>query len=113
MRVRARLVKLEYALGELLPPGLLDLVAAVPVGCGMTDDLPHGVHFNVDGRVATAVFEGAGPDPAVLAGSEDRLAPSGLGNASLQFRLTVRLPAAVNSIRAGLGREIASASAPG
>jgi hypothetical protein len=39
----------------------------------MADGLPPGVHLNADGRVATVVFEGAGPIPAVLAGLEARL----------------------------------------
>ena len=44
----------------------------------MADDLPPGVHFNVDGSVATVVFEGAEPDPVVLAGLHPRLGPWGL-----------------------------------
>lgn len=44
----------------------------------MADDLSPGVHFNVDGRVATVVFEGARPDEAVVAGLEVRLGTSGL-----------------------------------
>ncbi|HEX4611067.1 MAG TPA: hypothetical protein VH092_22950 [Urbifossiella sp.] len=44
----------------------------------MADDLPPGVHYNADGRVATVVYEGVGPDTAVVAGLEARLAPSGL-----------------------------------
>lgn len=78
MSVRGRLDRLRPALGGRHPPGQLDLIVAVPVGCGMADDLPPGVHFNVDGRVVTVVFEGAGPDESVLAGLEARSAVSGL-----------------------------------
>jgi hypothetical protein len=28
----------------------------------MADDLPPGVHYNVDGRVASVVYEGPDPD---------------------------------------------------
>jgi hypothetical protein len=62
MTLRLRLRRLLQALGGLPPPGQLDLVVAVPVGCGMADDLPPGVHFNADGSVATVVFEGMGPE---------------------------------------------------
>jgi len=75
---RARLERLRRAVGGLPPLGQLDLIVAVSVGCGMADDLPPGVHLNVDGRVATVVFEGAGPDGAVVAGLEARLITSGL-----------------------------------
>lgn len=51
---------------------------AVPVEIVISDDLPPGVHFNIDGRVATVVFEGAEPDPAVLEAIEARLNPHGL-----------------------------------
>jgi hypothetical protein len=78
MKVRARLERLVQRVGGLPPPGQLDLVVAVPVGSGMADDLPPGVHFNADGSVATVVFEGSEPDPAVLAGLHARLGPSGL-----------------------------------
>ncbi|MBN9521182.1 hypothetical protein J0H58_22120 [bacterium] len=78
MRVRSRFERLWRSVGGLPPPGQLSLVVAVPVGCGMADDLPPGVHFNADGRVATVVFEGAGPDAKVLAGLEARWVPSGL-----------------------------------
>ena len=44
----------------------------------MTDDLPPGVRFNADGRVATVVFEGAGPNPAMVAPLEARLSRTGL-----------------------------------
>ncbi len=77
MTVRRRLERLQRSVGGLPPPGQLDLVVAVPVGCGMADDLPPGVHLNADGRVATVVFEGAGPDAAVTAGLEARLVRSG------------------------------------
>jgi hypothetical protein len=50
----------------------------VPIQSSMADDLPPGIHLNAGGRVATVVFEGAGPDPAVLAGLEARLTSSGL-----------------------------------
>lgn len=70
LKVRARLDRLKLRFGSLPPPGRLDLVVAVPVGSGMADDLPPGVHFNADGRVATVVFEGAGPDEAVMVGLE-------------------------------------------
>jgi len=72
------LERLQLALGALPPPGQLDLVVAVPVGCGMSDGLPPGVHLNADGRVATVVFDGAAPDPAVMRGLEGRLVPWGL-----------------------------------
>jgi len=78
MRVRARLDRLRQALGGLPPPGQLDLIVAVPVGSGKADDLPPGLYFNADGRVATVVFEGAGPDQAVVAGLEAQLATPGL-----------------------------------
>jgi hypothetical protein len=78
MMARTRLERLRRLVGGLPPPGQLDLVVAVPVGCGMADDLPAGVHFNVDGRVATVVYDGPEPDPAVLAALNARLAPSGL-----------------------------------
>ena len=78
MRVRARVERLRQRVGDRPPPGRLDLVVAVPVGCGMADDLPPGVHFNADGRVATVVYEGKGPDAAVMAGLEVRLATTGL-----------------------------------
>ncbi|QDU21282.1 hypothetical protein [Urbifossiella limnaea] len=42
----------------------------------MADDLPPGVYFEDDGRVATVVFDGTGPDPAALAGLEARLTTS-------------------------------------
>ena len=78
MPARGHLKRLRLQVGGLPPPGQLDLVVAVPVGSGIADGLPPGVHFNVDGSVATVVFEGAEPDPAVLAGLNARLAPSGL-----------------------------------
>ncbi len=78
MRVRGRLDRLRQALGGFPPAGQLDLVVAVPVGCGMADGLPPGVHFNPDGSVATVVFDGPAPDPAMLAGLHARLGPSGL-----------------------------------
>jgi len=53
--------------------GRLDLVASVPAGSGMADDLPPGVHLSAGGRVATVVFEGAGPKVAVMVGLEARL----------------------------------------
>jgi hypothetical protein len=77
MKVRARLERLALRVGGLPPPGQLDLVVAVPVGSGLAEDLPPGVHFNVDGSVATVVFDGPEPDPAVLAGLHARLDPSG------------------------------------
>ncbi|HYH63334.1 MAG TPA: hypothetical protein VD866_01410 [Urbifossiella sp.] len=73
MRVRGRVERLRRAVGGSLPPGQLNLIVAVPVGSGMADGLPPGVYFNVNGRVATVVFEGAGPDEAVMAGLEARL----------------------------------------
>jgi hypothetical protein len=78
MKVRTRLERLRLVVGGLPPPGQLDLVVAVPVGSGLSDDLPPGVHFNVDGRVATVVFEGAGPEPTMLARLEARLVPWGM-----------------------------------
>jgi hypothetical protein len=36
-----------------------------------------GVYFNADGGVATVVFAGREPDPAVLAPLEERLSPWG------------------------------------
>jgi hypothetical protein len=60
MRVRGRPDRLRQALSGLPPPGQFDLVVAVPVGCGMADDLPPGVHLTTDGRVATVVFKGRG-----------------------------------------------------
>jgi hypothetical protein len=78
MTVRGRLDRLRRSVGGLPPPGQLDLIVAVPVGSGMADDLPLGVHLNADGRVATVVFERAGPDEAVMAELEARLAPTGL-----------------------------------
>ncbi len=77
MRVRGRVDRLRRAVGGV-PPGQLDLIVAVPLGCGMADDLPVGVHFNADRRVALVVFDGAGPHRAVLAGFEDRLTPIGM-----------------------------------
>ncbi|HEX4609710.1 MAG TPA: hypothetical protein VH092_16040 [Urbifossiella sp.] len=76
MGVRTRLGRLKRKVGGFPPPGQLDLVVAVPVGCGMADDLSPGVHYHADGRVATVVYEGA--DPAVLAALQARVAPSGL-----------------------------------
>jgi hypothetical protein len=38
--------RLRRLVGGLPPPGQLDLVVAVPVGCGIADDLPPKVHFN-------------------------------------------------------------------
>jgi hypothetical protein len=78
MTVRFRLERRRRALGRLLPLGQLDLVVAVPVGSGMADDLPPGVHFNGDGRVATVVSEGMVPDPSVKASLGGRLSASGL-----------------------------------
>jgi hypothetical protein len=78
MKVRSRLERLVQRVGGLLPPGQLDLVVAVPVGSGMADGLPPGVHFNADGSVATVVFDGPVPDPAVMAELSARLASSGL-----------------------------------
>ncbi|HEX4610912.1 MAG TPA: hypothetical protein VH092_22165 [Urbifossiella sp.] len=60
MNVRVRLERLKLSVGGCPPPGQLDLVVAVPVGCGMADDLPPGVHLNADGRVATVVTKGRG-----------------------------------------------------
>ncbi|MBN9522538.1 hypothetical protein J0H58_29120 [bacterium] len=65
MKVRSRLERLRRSVGGLRPPGQLALVVAVPVGCGTADGLPPGVHLNADGRVATVVFEGVGPDAAL------------------------------------------------
>jgi hypothetical protein len=78
MTVRGRLERLRRSVGGHPPPGQLDPIVAVPVVSGMADDLPPGVHFNADGRVATVVYEGREPDPAVLAGLEARLAQPGL-----------------------------------
>ncbi|MBN9521432.1 hypothetical protein J0H58_23400 [bacterium] len=78
MTVRGRLERLRRSVGGLPPPGQLELVEALPVGSGMADGLPPGLHFNANGRVATVVFEGAVPDPAVMAGLEVKLASSGL-----------------------------------
>ncbi len=78
MRVRGRVERLRRTVGGMSAAGQLDLVVAVPVGSGMADDLPPGVHLNADGRVATVVFEGTRPAPAVLAGLEARLAGYGL-----------------------------------
>jgi len=69
---------MRQALGGLPPPSQLNLIVAVPVVSGMADDLPRGVHFNADGRVATVVFEGAGSDEAVMAGLEARLVRWGM-----------------------------------
>jgi hypothetical protein len=44
----------------------------------MADDLPPGVHYTADGRVATVAFDGAGPDRTVMAELEARLSRSGL-----------------------------------
>jgi hypothetical protein len=44
----------------------------------MADDLPPGVHFNADGRVATVVYEGVGPDPGVMTALQARVVPTGL-----------------------------------
>ncbi|HYH64749.1 MAG TPA: hypothetical protein VD866_08660 [Urbifossiella sp.] len=52
---------------------MLSHTVAVPVGSGTADDLPPGVHFNTDGRVATVVFEVTGPDTVVMFGPEGRL----------------------------------------
>ncbi|HEX4613143.1 MAG TPA: hypothetical protein VH092_33450 [Urbifossiella sp.] len=62
MNVRTRVAKRNRLLGGRLPPGELSPVVAAPVGCGMADDLPPGVHYNVDGRVASVVYEGPDPD---------------------------------------------------
>ena len=70
MTIRSRLGRLKRSLGDRPPPGQLDRVVAVPVGCGMADDLTPGVHFAADGRVAMVVFEGAERDGAVMAGLE-------------------------------------------
>ena len=65
----------DYAGGELAPdPGEIEDAAWYTA-----DDLPPGVHFNADGRVATVVFEGAGPDAAAMAGLEARPAEWGTG----------------------------------
>jgi hypothetical protein len=45
----------------------------------MADDLPPGVHITAGGRVATVVFEGAGPDEAVMAELEGQLALARMG----------------------------------
>ena len=74
MTARRRVDRLRRAVGGLPTPGQLDLIVAVPVGSGMADDLPPGVHLNADGRVATVVFAGTEPDPAVLAELAARLA---------------------------------------
>lgn len=74
MSVRTRLERLRRSVGGLPPPGQLDLVVVVPVGSGTADGLPPGIHLNADGRVATVVFEGAGPGAAVMARLEARLA---------------------------------------
>jgi hypothetical protein len=81
MKTRTRLERLVRRVGGLPPPGELSLVVAVPVGSGMADGLPAGVHFKTDGRVATVVSDGPAPDTAVLAGLKERLASSG-------FRIT-------------------------
>ncbi len=73
MNIRSRLDRSSQVVSGLPPRGQLDLAVAVPVGCGMADDLPPGVHLPADGRVATVVFEGAGPDAAVMAGLQKRL----------------------------------------
>ncbi|QDU23603.1 hypothetical protein [Urbifossiella limnaea] len=44
----------------------------------LDDEQPHGVHFNTDRSVATVMFDGPAPDPAVLARLKQRLGPSGL-----------------------------------
>jgi hypothetical protein len=62
----------------ILAAGPADLMVAVPVGSGMADDLPPGVHYTADGRVATVAFDGAGPDRTVMAELEARLSRSGL-----------------------------------
>ena len=87
-----RLERLKRSVVGLPPPGQFELVVAVPVGCGMVDDLPPGVHFNADGRVATVVYEGAGPDPAVMAGLQVRLVPSGLAITSAPILRHVPTP---------------------
>lgn len=64
----------RHSIYGLPPPGRLNLIVAVPVGGWTADDLPPDVHFGADGRVATVVFEGAGPDEAVVAALAARLA---------------------------------------
>jgi hypothetical protein len=78
MKLRARVEKLLQTIGDLPPPGQLEMVVAVPVGCDMADGQGPGVYFNADGRVATVVFAGKEPDPAVFAGLKARLAPGGM-----------------------------------
>jgi hypothetical protein len=50
----------------------------------MADDLTVEVHFNADGRAETVVFEGVGPDPAVVAELEARPGVSGLADTARQ-----------------------------
>ena len=78
MKLRARLGKLLQAIGDMPPPGQLELVVAVPLlGCDMAEGDSPGVYYNSDGRVATLVFVGPEPDAAVLTSLEARLAPWG------------------------------------
>ncbi len=77
MKLRARLEKLQHVVANRPPPGQLEMVVAVPFGCGMAFDQPPGVHFNVDGRCATVVFEGPEPDPAIMEPLRARLVPWG------------------------------------
>jgi hypothetical protein len=73
-----RLTKLRRAIGGLPPPGQLELVVAVGDGADMAEGRPPGVYYNADGRVATVVFAGPGPDRAMLGSLEARLAPWGM-----------------------------------
>ncbi len=56
MKLRARLGKLLQTISDIPPPGQLEIVEAVPVGCDAAEGQPPGVYFNADGRVATVVF---------------------------------------------------------
>ncbi|MBN9518857.1 hypothetical protein J0H58_10115 [bacterium] len=78
MTVRSQVDRLRWSVGSPQSSGELDLVVAVPVGSGTADHLPPGVHLNADGRVATVVFEGARPGPAVLEELVARLTLHGL-----------------------------------
>lgn len=60
------------------PPTPLELIACIPSGCEKADYDPLGVSLNADASVATYVYEGAVPDPAVLASLKTRLCPWGM-----------------------------------
>lgn len=77
MKLRNRLAKLERVVEGLPPPGQLSLIVVVSVGSGMAEGRPSGVFFNVDGAVATVVFDGPGVDASVRGKLEKRLAPWG------------------------------------